>query len=190
MPLNSPLMPLAENRPLKSATLQYSIHEYILAATSSTGPIQQSWHSPRRRGWTWPPTSIIDTQHRTYLPPDSASQSPPRRFTMCTHHEYRLPTAMINRPSLVAFAATEFWNFLLRIHAARIRPILEHGPHSLAWFFRAICSRRVTKEMIFGTWNRVSRTCSKNPIIPFLARQSGSRNWPQVTRRTAESPAT
>jgi hypothetical protein len=59
-------------------------------------------------------------------------------------------------------AGSDFWNFG---HEARIRAFLEHRVYDSTWFFRPAEKGGVTKEVICGTLNRVSQTCSKNPKI-------------------------
>jgi hypothetical protein len=56
----------------------------------------------------------------------------------------------------------EFWNFA---HAARIRAFLELSFGKATWFLRRAEKGGVTKEVIFGTPNRVSQGCSNNPIM-------------------------
>jgi len=59
----------------------------------------------------------------------------------------------------------DFWNFAHEIPEARIRVVLERLVFNSAWFFRPGENRGVTMNVIFGTWNRVSQTCSNNPIL-------------------------
>src|SRR5262245_52596703 len=58
------------------------------------------------------------------------------------------------------FAMADFWNLA---HPARIRVFLEQAIGKAAWFSRSAAREGVTIEVIFGTANRVSHRCSKNP---------------------------
>jgi len=49
---------------------------------------------------------------------------------------------------------------------AQIRAFLEQAVGNFAWFSRRAKKGGVTKEVIFGTVNHVSRACSNNPIMP------------------------
>jgi hypothetical protein len=81
--------------------------------------------------------------------------------------EYRLLTT--NR----GCRPVDFWNFA---HQARIRVFLERLVGKSAWFSRPAGKGGVTKEVIFGTGNRVSRRCSKNPKWTELGRTMRGTN--------------
>jgi chemotaxis methyl-accepting protein methylase len=75
---------------------------------------------------------------------------------------------MLERPKRVPHEE-DFWNFT---HQAQNRAFLERLVVNVTWFFRPFEKGGVTKEVIFGTPIRVSRTCSNNP--KFMATAASS----------------
>lgn len=63
----------------------------------------------------------------------------------------------------MAVLRMEFWNIWSICDPARIRAILARAIVRQAWNCRLLPEASVPKSVIFGTVNRVSRRCSKNP---------------------------
>jgi len=75
-----------------------------------------------------------------------------------------------------------FWNLT---HEARIRPFLERTVVKLATFSRPAEKGDVTMNAIFGTWNRVSRACSKNPQIQICSSPGAQKKAAAVSETVA-----